>query len=294
MKEFNGKEEKVNQILNRISQSNLKENSHLYPDYGAIKIIDAAEDCLTNTKKEDSYPAIIFLRVVLAANRDYNKHVRPNIKRIQTKYPQLKSFEELDKLINSISRSVFYELWGHKNSRKYNVLKNLMKATEVLRSKYQIEDDFLLMRTWAEKVDIKKLHNDEIGKIKDVALATVQHLRMDFGIDTVKPDRRVIEVLEREFVHHQISQKKAIQLVEELTRITGIKTRTIDLILVNYGSGYYDNRKFSSKFMIQLEIAKKLIKMGVDDDIVAKGTELQIETIKEIKENSKEQIAKWQ
>lgn len=63
---------------------------------------------------------------------------------------------------------------------------------------------------------------------------------------------------------------------------------------MNYGSGYYDNRKFSSKFMIQLEIAKKLIKMGVDDDIVAKGTELQIETIKEIKENSKEQIAKRQ
>lgn len=289
MKEFHGKEKKVKQILNRISQSNLKENSHLFPDYGAIKILDAAEDCLTNGKKEDSYPAIIFLRVVLAANRNYNKHVRKNIERIQTEYPQLKSFEELDNLINSMSTNDFYKLWGHKNLRKYNVLKNLLKATETLRSKYQIEDDFSLMKTWAENVDIKKLRNDEIGKIKDVALATVQHLRMDFGIDTVKPDQRVIEVLEREFVHKQVSQKKAIQLVEELSRISGIKTRTIDLILVNYGSGYYDNRKFSSKFMIQLEIAKNLVKLGVNDDVVAKGTELPIETIKEIKENSEEQ-----
>lgn len=294
MKEFQGKEEKVNQILNRISLSNLKENSHLFPDYGAIKILDAAEDCLTNGKKEDSYPAIIFLRVVLAANRNYNKHVRKNIERIQERYPQLKSFEELDDLIKSMPTNDFYKLWGHKNPRKYNVLKNLLNATVNLRAKYKIENDFLLMRTWAENVDIKKLHNDEIGKIKDVALATVQHLRMDFGIDTVKPDQRVIEVLEREFVYKQVSQKKAIQLVEELSRISRIKTRTIDLILVNYGSGYYDNRKFSSKFMIQLEIAKKLVKLGVNDDLVAKGTELPIDTIKGIKENSEEQSAKRQ
>lgn len=287
MKEFYGKEEKMNQILNRISQSNLKENSHLFPDYGAIKIIDAAEDCLTNGKKEDSYPAIIFLRVVLAANRNYNKHVRKNIERIQNKYPKLKSLKELDNLINSISVDDFYKLWGHRNKRKYTVLKNLLKTTETLRAKYQIEDDLLLMRTWAENVNIKKLKNDEIGKIKDVALATVQHLRMDFGIDTVKPDQRVIEVLEREFVYKQVSQKKAIQLVEELSRISGIKTRTIDLILVNYGSGYYDNRKFSSRFSIQLEIAKNLLKLGVNDNLVAKGTELPIETIEEIKENSK-------
>ena len=281
MKEFRGKEDTVKLRLKRISESNLKENSHLFPDYGSVPIIIAVEHCLKNVKKEDFYPAIIFLRVVLAANRSYNNHVRKNIDRIKNNYPKLKSINDLSNLFNSMTKNDFYELWGHKNLRKYNVLKNLLKATKTLRKRYQIDDDFILLRSWAEKVNIKKLQNDEIGRIKDVALATVQHLRMDFGVDTVKPDQRVIEVLEREFMHKKVSQMKAIQLVEELSRISGIKTRAIDLLLVNYGSGYYDNRKFNSRFMIQLEIAKRLIKLGIDESIVAKGTELSIETIKE-------------
>lgn len=283
MKEFQNKEETVKQILTRISDTKLKENAHLFPDYGAIPIKEAVQNCLKNGKAEDSYPAIIIIRVVLAANRNYNKHVRKNIENIKRKYPNLKSFTDLDKLMKSMSKVEFYDLWGHKNSKKYYVLKNILQAANTLQAKYQILDDFKLMKKWAEDVEIKKLRDDEIGKIKDVALATVQHLRMDFGIDTVKPDQRVIEVLEREFVHKKVSQKKAIQLVQKLSELSGITMRTIDLILVNYGSGNYDNRKYNSKLMIQSEIAKRLIKLGVTDNIIAEATELSIETINEMK-----------
>lgn len=54
-------------------------------------------------------------------------------------------------------------------------------------------------------------------------------------------------------------------------------------------NGHCDNRKLSSKYMIQIEIAKKLIKLSVNEDVASTGTELPIETIKEIKENSEDQ-----
>lgn len=283
MKEFQGKEEKVKHVLTRISNSKLKENSHLFPYYGPVPIRQAVEDCLKNGKEEDSYPAIILIRVVLAANRNYNKHVRKNLENIKAKYPNLKSFADLNNLLKSKSREEFYELWGHKNQKKYDTLKNLLKAAETLREKYGIQDDFRLMKKWAEDVNINKLQEDEIGKIMNVALATVQHLRMDLGIDTVKPDQRVLEVLEREFIQKKVSQKRAIQLVEKMSEISGIKTRTIDMILVNYGSGYYDNRKYHNRFMIQKEIAKRLKRLGVSDNIIAEATELSIEAVNEFK-----------
>jgi hypothetical protein len=285
MNEFKNSEEKVKQKLLRIANSNLKENSHLFRDYGPIPIKIASEHCIENVKKEDLYPAIILLRVVLAANRNYNRHVRKNLDRIKTNYPNLKSFKDLTRIVKSKSQSEFYEFWGHKNLRKYNVLINLLEAIELIRSRFNIEDDFELMNRWAHDVNINNLNEDEIGKIKDVALATVQHLRMDFGIDTVKPDQRVIEVLEREFVYKNVSQKKAIHLVEELSELSGISIRKIDMILVNYGSGYYDNRKYSSSFAIQSEIAKKLIRLGVAENIIIEATDLPIETLNEIKEN---------
>lgn len=283
MKDFQGNEKEVEQILNRISKSNLKENSHLFPEYGSIPIIDAVKECLYNGKIENSYPAIIFLRVVLAANRNYIKHVHYNIENIKKNFPDLKSLKDLNNLINSKSKDEFYKLWGHKNQRKYNVLKNLLKASEKLRLEMNIQDDYNLLKKWAENVNIKKLKEDEIGKIMDVGIATVQHLRMDFGVDTVKPDQRVIEVLETEFVNKNVSPKKAIHLVKKLSELTGVKTREIDLILVNYGSGYYDNRKNNSRNKIQTGIAKKLIRLDVNEKIISEATGISLETIKEFR-----------
>lgn len=290
MKINQGRQEKILQTLNRICNSDLKENSHIYPDFKRkISIKEAAEFCLKNQKEQDLYPAIIFIRVVLAANRDYNKHVRDNLEKIKKLYPKLKSFNDLKNLIDQMKREDFYKLWGHNNLRKYNVLNNLLYATITLRERYKIQDDFKLMQKWAEEVNLKKLKNDEIGKIKDIAVATVQHLRMDFGIDTVKPDQRVLEVIQREFLYKKVSQKQAIKFVEELSTLSGLKTRLIDLILVNYGSGYYDNRKYSSRYMVQIEIAKNLINLEVDNKIIAIATEINLDSIKELKENFEEQ-----
>ena len=128
------------------------------------------------------------------------------------------------------------------------------------------------MRHWAESVDILDYEGDLVGRIKHIAIATIQHLRMDFGIDTVKPDQRVIEVLKREFQFKKVNQLRAIKYVEELAQISNIPVRKLDLILVNYGSGYYDNRKYHSHQKLRKEIAGKLIELGVEKKVVFEAT----------------------
>lgn len=268
--------------LDRISNANLKEGSHIFNPHGAMPIRQAAELSLREIDPTDLYPAIIFVRVVLAANRNYNKHVRENVIRIKKYYPQLRSITDLDNLIKSMPVDEFYELWGHKNPRKYNVLLNLITATYNLREKYNITDDFILLKKWAEDFQIINLRSDEIGKIDDIALATVQHLRMDLGIDTVKPDQRVMEVIEREFLGTRVTQRQAIEFVEFLSSISGLKVRLIDLILVNYGSGYYANKTFYSLEAYQIEIVKKFASLGISHSIISEGTSLSLSQVNSI------------
>lgn len=266
------------ETFERIKNSNLKKDSHLYPDFGAIKIWDAVQKGKIEYSKEEYKPAIIILRVVLAANRKYNTHVRPNIDRIIRKHKEIDSFKSLKSFIESKSREEFYSFWGHKNLKKYNVLLNILDAIDQIREKYKIEDDFKLMQKWAEDVVLDNYQNDPIGRIKNIAIATIQHLRMDFGIDTVKPDQRVIEVLEREFGFTSVSQIKAIKLVEEISQLTQISARKLDQILVNYGSGYYDNRKYHSNQKLRKEIANKLLERNVDLKIIFEATGINIKS----------------
>lgn len=274
MRYFENKEEFVKKRVFDIGSMPLKEGSHLFPDFPGKAIKEATSECLRREISSLKNPAIIFLRVVLAANRNYNKHVRKNIERIEIQYSTLKTFKDLEDLLNSHTKEEFFQLWGHKNDRKYNVLVNLLVAAKTLKSIYKIEDDYLLMNKWATDVKLESLNDDIIYKIEDVALATVQHLRMDFGINTVKPDQRVIEVLEREFGLTSVSQRRAIAMVEEISKITGISTREVDLIFVNYGSGYYDNRKSNSIYSVRVDIAKNLLNTDLDKKTIADATGL--------------------
>lgn len=273
--------EKQNQtieILERIKNSKLKKDSHFYPTFGEIPIWEAVEEWKEDPESDEMKPAIIFLRVVLAANRKFNTHVKPKIDRIIKDYPNLKSFESLSQLLESKTEDEFYKFWGHRNPKKYNVLRNLLDAVKQLKEKYKISDDFELMQEWARNVDLENYEYDLIGRIENVAIATIQHLRMDFGINTVKPDQRVIEVLKREFGYKKVTQGKAIKLVENMAKVSGIPTRKLDLILVNYGSGYYDNRTYNSHRKVREEIATKLQEFDVSNEIIFKSTGIRIKS----------------
>ena len=79
MKYFEDKEPDVRHHVERMRKMPLRIGSHLYGDFGEMPIGDAVSKRLERDKHSDKNPAFVLLSVVLAANRNYNKHVRPNI-----------------------------------------------------------------------------------------------------------------------------------------------------------------------------------------------------------------------
>ncbi|MFC3032684.1 hypothetical protein ACFOEE_09140 [Pseudoalteromonas fenneropenaei] len=257
--------------LKEVGSKPLTVTSHSYEKYGAITIAKAAKKSLSSIgRKGTEKPAIGIIEVILSANRDYNKVVLPNLKRIEKLHPNLKSVKQLENLLKRTSKEDFFELWGHRDNKKYETLCEIIKAINAMR-KSKSESDYDTIHKWAINVDLYNLKSDPIGKIKNVAIATTQHLRMVFGVETVKPDQRVKEVLENEFGLEKISDIQAIVAVQDIARISNKSEFEVDQILVKYGSGYYS--KYTKQLSVK-DIAKNLRELQVDIDIIAKATRL--------------------
>ncbi len=275
--------EDVLSTLKRIGEPLLTETGHGFEIFGAMPIRQAAEaSTLIFSDKWQQKPAIGLISVVLAANRAYNKVVEPNLKRIEQNYPELKSFNDLSILIKSKSPEEFYDIWGHKDEKKYKTLKSLLAEIEKLKQVFKTaKNDFDLMNQWGapENIDLLNYRQDPIGSLNNIGLATFQHLRMVFGVDTVKPDQRVKEVLEYEFGFTGLTDIKAVKAVGQIAAIASLKVITIDQILVKYGSSYY-NQETSKPTLKQ--IALNLKSYGVDNEIISKATLLSLKQVERL------------
>lgn len=127
--------------------------------------------------------------------------------------------------------------------------------------------------------DLQNYKEDIIGSIPNVAIATFQHLRMVFGVDTVKPDQRVKEVLQYEFGLPKLPDKVAISIVEKIAAVLGLQVITVDQIFVKYGSSYYNQR--ANKLTVK-QIAQKLKELGVNNEIIIKATLLTSQQIERL------------
>ncbi len=230
----------LKETIEQLGCNKLKPTSHLYPRMGDVTILEAskihANDYTDHSKQR---PAVSLIEVVLSANRSYVRHVLPNIMRIKND-SDIASFKDLTNLIDLIGVDSFYKFWGHRHAQKLSVLINVLNAADQLKHKYKTEDDYEVMNKWANDVDLYNYRNDSIGSIKYIAIATLQHLRMTYGCNTVKPDLRVKQVLESEFKIGKLSDIKTIQAVEQMSELTGYSALILDQIFVNYGSGYYN------------------------------------------------------
>ncbi len=273
-------ENEISSIVENLGSQVLTKTSHTYSTYGQITILEAAKRSAINySNRAKEKPAIIIIEIILAANRNYNKVVEPKIKNIEKNYPDLKSIEQLKNLMERKTEEEFFEFWGHKDKKKYNTLLLVIERFKSLKEKYKdIYDDYEVIKKWAETANKLDVKNDIFGSIPNISIATFQHLRMNFGIDTVKPDQRVKEVLETEFNTGKINDLNGIIAVEQIASITKYKVIEIDQIFVKFGSGYYNKvERIDIK-----SIAKKLKESNISFDIISNATlltERQIEKL---------------
>lgn len=229
----------VKEIVERLGNALMAPGSHGWnKEHPNERIVEAAQKQMgLHASKKNA--AIAVMGVLLGANRNWEKQVKCNLKRMRNDeaIKDITFRQLLDKLL-ATDYKAFSKVWGHSDEKKYNTLKSLVDNILIFGITHPTLDDFELMKEWAETAKLENRSNDLLGKLKNVGIATFQHLRMTFGVDTVKPDQRVKEVLKNEF-GVRLSPEKAISAVEEIARITGNRVYVIDQIFVKYGSGYY-------------------------------------------------------
>lgn len=231
-------ENEIKAIVNKLEGKKLRETSHLYKRFPG-KLIGEASVVFANNycNEAQERPGLVLLAVILAAHRNYTKQVEPQIDRIRKM--DFYSFEDLKKKAKDFE--TFVEFCGMRDLEKYTIVTEVLSVIEKLKKYSGITEDYSVMQTWALNAKYINYSGDIIGRIKGVGIATFQHLRMNFGANTVKPDQRVKEVLNREFRFHANNDIDYIFAVEYIAKVLGKSALYIDQIFVNYGSGYYNN-----------------------------------------------------
>lgn len=240
--------EKVKEKVAKLGNAIATKDSHGQDE--GLSIFESARGSVPkDADKKEFNPAHAIMAVILAANRDYNNAVKKYVLKIHENYPHL-TINGLDKLLQTYPTALlFKEIWGHNDVKKFQTLKAVVaKVLPMLDGKDDIKNDIEKMHDWAVNANLENHKSDPIGSIFNIGVATFQHLRMSFGVNVVKPDQRVMEVLEHEF-ERKLKGINAILACEEIAKICGAEFSPllIDRIFVRYGSAYYRKKKSNSK-----------------------------------------------
>lgn len=228
-----------------LCSAKMVEGSHGLEDFRGLTIGEAAKEQASRfSQLEKRKGAHILMDVVLAANRNYERAVKKNIQIVREQHPNL-TLSELAKLIEDNDFRDFKKIWGHADEKKYKTLKSMVHVLLKLYPAMDL-DDIGRMRQWAIDAKIERRISDPIGQLKNVGVATFQHLRLALGVDTVKPDQRVMEVLIQKFgAPSNIGEIGAVLAVERLAQLFGVNASFIDQVFVKYGSGHNQKKQKS-------------------------------------------------
>jgi hypothetical protein len=186
--------------------------------------------------KEDS-PAVVLVNTALAINWKWAL-AKKRLELFEAKYPNVKSFADLKALFDSMTeRNFCQQILGFNSTKKgnprYKMLKNLVEGFLDYKRKSGFKNDWETIEKWGEQVDVDNIFRDPVAKGRPgIGLATVQNIKIVSGFDTIKPDRRVVAVLENllNMDLGKATQKlpNAVHKVELLSKLTGYKCIELD------------------------------------------------------------------
>ena len=182
-------------------------------------------------------PAVRVIHCALSLNRRYEAFVRPRENAFICKHPEIKQITELDDLIASYPKPHAFakqELdynWEDWATMLHEVVRFLVT---IVQQTPTISEEEALKRWLAQKhSQIERLTVN--GKnINRFAFAGFQYLCMLFGVDTVKPDKYIIEFVSK-LLSRKVSDRKAHALLEAACEQVGVSARAVDKFLWKRG-----------------------------------------------------------
>jgi len=164
-------------------------------------------------------PAEVLLNTVLAMRQRWEETAEPRLEAFRKNYPRTKTIYDLKKLMGSISEKEFCgKIFKMKIKQspnwRYEMLRRMMIAFIHYQDEKGFTSDYDAMKNWAQRCDISNIKKDIIGALPNVGLATIQNMRICLGINTVKPDVHIKNVLKKLKLGNEV---ETCELISELT-----------------------------------------------------------------------------
>lgn len=173
-------------------------------------------------------PALRVIDCVLSLNRNYDRFVVPRLNRFEQSHPRVRSVRELNSEIGKFKsphRFVLETLQYRHEARAVtlaNVVNRLLSISgNCSRDRNR---ELAILESWAK--DAPSDRQAKLG-IQGFGLAGFQYLRMLFGANTTKPDRRVCQWVATA-IGHQVSSLRALALLEHAAPEAGVCLRDMD------------------------------------------------------------------
>ncbi len=170
---------------------------------------------------------------------NYYDIVVPKVKGFKDNFIESGRVGDLEDLSNlRIDDPSFKQIFPYDRKRKVSI--EIAKRLVDLK---ESTSDLDVLKKWAKNADPYHHEKDKIGEINGVGLLTFQYLRMNAGIDTVKPDRQVrkfLNLLKDKLETDKIntsSKIEALKSCEWICNNTNLRMIDLDQIAWWYFSG---------------------------------------------------------
>jgi len=174
-------------------------------------------------------PALQIIDCVLSLNRNYDAMVAPRVRAFATRFPSVQSCADLRALIDSFESPYAFAIDAlrYDHLDRANALSGIVDYLRRVQLDYDGDTEALRLRKWAISVSPKDF---KCTKVKWFGIAGFQYMRMLFGAETTKPDRRIKDFV-RDAIGRDVNEQEAVTMLELVGARTGLSIRWLDFAI---------------------------------------------------------------